>query len=133
MSQIGEEIRWSYRQRDWREYVKYHAARDPNRAFVSATRPLEVSDPAQAVIRYNEAMGRMYDYETLIGGRSGDDQILDRLTLCLWRLGRYQELIDSVEGFIGRFPEAKSSLMTGILRRREKAARKVLPIDRVVN
>jgi hypothetical protein len=75
----------------------------------------------------------MYDYETLIGGRSGDDQILDRLTLCLWRLGRYQELIDSVEGFIGRFPEAKSSLMTGILRRREKAARKVLPIDRVVN
>jgi DNA polymerase III epsilon subunit family exonuclease len=133
VSQIGEEIRWSYRQRDWREYVKYHAARDPNRAFVSATRPLEVSDPAQAVIRYNEAMGRMYDYETLIGGRSGDDQILDRLTLCLWRLGRYQELIDSVEGFIGRFPEAKSSLMTGILRRREKAARKVLPIDRVVN
>ncbi len=133
VNEIGEEIRWSYRKRDWREYVKYQAARDPNRTFVSETRPLEVSDPAQAVSRYNEAICRMYEYEKLIGGRSGDDQILDRLTLCLWRLGRYQELIDAVESFMGRFPEAKSSLMAGILRRKEKAARKMLPLDRVVN
>lgn len=130
---IGEQIRWSYRQRDWREYVQYHAARDPNRAFVSETRPLEVSDPTQAVIRYTEAMGRMYEYEKLIGGCAGDDHILDRLTLCLWRLGRYQELIDCVEIFKGRFPEVKSSLMAGIVRRQEKAACKVLPTDRVVN
>jgi DNA polymerase III epsilon subunit family exonuclease len=130
VGEIGEEIRWSHRQRDWREYVKYHAARDPNRAFVTETRPLEVSDPAQAVIRYNEAMSRMYEYEKLIGGRTGDDHILDRLTLCLWRLGRYQELIDCVGCFTCRFPEARSSVMAGILRRKEKAACKVLPIDR---
>ena len=128
VGEIGEEIRWSYRQRDWREYVKYHEARDPNRAFFSETRPLEASDPAQAVIRYNESMVRMYEYEKLIGGRTGDDHILDRLTLCLWRLGRYRELIDSVEHFQGRFPEAKSSLMAGILKRKEKAACKVLPV-----
>ncbi len=133
VSRIGEEIRWSYRQRDWHEYVKYHAVRDSNRVFVSETRPMEISDPTRAVIRYNEAMDRMYEYEKLIGGRTGDDHILDRLTLCLWRLGRYQELIDCVEFFKGQFPEARSSLMTGILRRKERAARKVLPIDHVVS
>jgi DNA polymerase III epsilon subunit-like protein len=131
VGEIGEEIRWSYRQRDWREYAKYNAARNPNRAFVSETRLLEASDPEQAIIGYNEAIGRMYEYEKLIGGRTGDDHILDRLTLCLWRLGRYQELIDCVECFTGQFPDAKSSLMTGILRRREKAACKVLPVDRL--
>lgn len=133
VGEIGEEICWSYRKRDWREYVKYHAARDPNRAFVLETRPLEVSNPAQAVICYNEAMGRMYEYEKLIGGRKGDDHILDRLTLCLWRLGRYQELIDCVEYFRGRFPEAKSSLIANIIRRKEKAAREVLLIDHEAN
>ena len=133
VGEIGEEIRWSHRQRDWHEYVKYHAAREPNRAFVLETRPLEVSDPAQAVIRYNEAMSRMYEYEKLIGGRTGDDHILDRLTLCLWRLGRYQELIDCVGCFTGQFPEARSSVMASILRRKEKATCKVLPVGRVVD
>ncbi|MBW4043803.1 MAG: hypothetical protein HIU87_02250 [Acidobacteria bacterium] len=133
VDEVGEEIRWSYRPRHWREYERYHAARDPNRVFVSETRPLEASDPAQAVIRYSEALGRMYEYEKLIGGRTGDDHILDRLTLCLWKLGRYQELVDCVECFEETFPATKSSLMARILKRKEKAACKVSSIDRVLS
>ena len=131
--EIGEAIRWSHRQRDWHEYVKYHAARNPNRAFVLETRPFEISDLNQAVTRYNEAMTRMYEYEKLIGSRTGDDHILDRLTLCLWKLGRYRELMECVDYFEGRFPEAESTLMVGIRRRRERAARKLSPMDRNIN
>lgn len=133
VGEIGEEVRWSYRKRDWREYAKYHAARESNRTFVSETRRLEVSDPAGAVRRYREAIGRMYEYEKLIGSRTGDDHILDRLTLCLWKLGRYRELIDCVESFRGQFPDAESSLMAAIVRRSAKAACKVSPIGQVVN
>lgn len=131
VSAIGADIRWSTRPRDWREYAKYHAARDANRAFVAETRPLEVNDPAQAVSRYIEAMGSMYEYEKMIAGHWGDDHILDRLTLCLLRLGRYQELIEYVEYFKGRFPEVNSSIMAGILKRKAKAEGKLQPTNRL--
>ena len=117
----GEEFSRSTVSPDWRTAVKYHAARDANRAFVAETRSLEVSDPAQAVIRYSQAMGRMYEYEKLIEGRWGDDHILDRLTLCLWKLARYQELIDCVSEFAGQFPGVQSTIMAGILKRKSKA------------
>lgn len=130
---VGEDIRWSSRPRDWREEVKYNAARNANRAFVADTRPLEVSDPALAVTRYTEAMGKMYEYERLIAGRWGDDHLLYRLTLCLWKMGRYQELIDCVEHFTGRFPEVKSTIMVGVLKRKAKAACKLSATAHLAN
>jgi len=125
VKEIGEKVAWSTPSPDWRVAVKYHAARDANRAFVAETRSLEATDPAQAVIRYTEAMGRMYEYEKLIAGRWGDDHILDRLTLCLSKQARYQELVDCVEQFVGLFPDVESSIMTGILKRKTKAEHKL--------
>jgi hypothetical protein len=71
-------------------------------------------------------MVRMYEYEKLIFNFHGDDHIIDRLTLALAKLGRYDELVDCVDEFMERFPEAQSSIMTSVLRRKEKAASKVL-------
>jgi DNA polymerase III epsilon subunit family exonuclease len=129
VSRIGEEIQWSTPQLHWREAVKYNAVRDANRAFVAETRPLEISDPAQAVTRYEEAMVRMYGYEKLFATDRGDDHILDRLTLCLWKSTCYRELVDRVNEYVGAFPQAKSSLMDSVLKRSTKAAAKLLPSD----
>jgi hypothetical protein len=60
-----------------------------------------------AVELYRQAMLALYDYENIVmehglvaelkGPRlGGDDNILDRLTLCLFRLGRYKDLADAV-------------------------------------
>lgn len=67
----------------------------------------------------------MYEYEKLIFSNYGDDHILDRLTLVLGKLERYQELIDGVDEFVARFPEAHSSAMTAIMKRKQKAESKL--------
>lgn len=126
VSKIGERVRWDVPNVDWRVSVQYHALRDANRAFLAQTRAVEAADPELAVTRYREAMVRMYEYEKLIFNFHGDDHIIDRLTLALAKLGRYDELVDCVDEFMERFPEAQSSIMTSVLRRKEKAASKVL-------
>ena len=79
----------------------------------------------QAISRYAEAMARMYDYEGTLDGRYANAQILDRLTLCLWKTDRYSELIDSVEKFVRTFPDVESSLMAAVLKRKERALCKI--------
>ncbi len=121
-SSIGQPIVWDWPPIDWRVMVKFNEARDANRAFCAETRPLETTDPALAVTRYTDAMSRMYEYGKLVDGRWGDELILDRLTLCLWKLARHQELVGSVDEFLRRCPQSgASTLMLRILRRREKA------------
>ncbi len=122
---IGERIEWEAPPVDWRVSVQYNAERDTNRAFVAETRALEATEPALAVNRYREAAARMYKYEKLIYNLHGDDHILDRLTLVLGKLGRYEELINCVNEFVTKFPEAQSSIMTGILNRKRKAESKI--------
>ena len=124
-SKIGERINWEVPKVDWRVSVQYHKQRDTNRSFVAETRAFEASDAELAVTRYREAMARMYEYEKLINSCHGDDQILDRLTLVLGKLGGHEELVRSVDEFTERFPETHSSVMEGILKRREKAESKL--------
>jgi hypothetical protein len=115
---------------------QYWAAKKANEAFVAETRPLETSNPALAIERYQEAMRRMYEYESLAleGGLvadlnremgmeeyRGDKKILNRLTLCLWEQGRYRELVDSVDTFVKLYPRLWGPVMDGILKRKTKA------------
>jgi len=126
VTKIGERVLWDVPKVDWRISVQYHAHRDANRAFVAETRALEAADPDLAVSRYREAMARMYEYEKLIFNYRGDDHIIDRLSLVLSRLGRYEEVIECITEFEQRFPDAQSSIMTSVRRRREKAETKLL-------
>lgn len=122
---IGEQIDWKLPPIDWRVMVKYNEARDANRAFVHETRAFELADPAEAAARYALALERMYEYEKLVDFRFGDDRILDRLTLCLWKTRRYSELVRIVDDFVRSFPDKRSSLMSAVLTRRLKAASRV--------
>ncbi len=125
VSKIGQKVCWEYYPLDWRVSDEYNKARNANLAFCAQIRPLESSDPMQAISRYAEAMARMYDYEGTLDGRYANAQILDRLTLCLWKTDRYSELIDSVEKFVRTFPDVESSLMAAVLKRKERALCKI--------
>jgi|GEM_PF-2045562 len=135
-------VNWdnSERQFDYPALERFHAARNANRAFVAETKPLESTNIEQAVERYKQAMVRMYEYESITlehglipemltgsfqcGG--GGINILDRLTLCLYRLGRGRELSEAVDDFLRRFPEAAGlGMMQPVLKRRERAKRKI--------
>lgn len=93
------------RDTDFAACDRYWAAKKANQKFVADTEAFESSDPSQAVERYRQALAEMYNYSAIVLERGlvaelraeifrsgGDDNILDRLTLCLFRLGRYEEL-----------------------------------------
>lgn len=126
VSTIGERVRWEYHPLDCDVTAQYNIKRDANRAFCAETRHLEATNLAQAVSRYTEAMERMYEYEAKVDGRYADAFILDRFTLCLWKSERYNDLVDAVDRFAGRFPEVESSLMTTVLKRRDRAKSKLI-------
>lgn len=121
---------------DYKAIEQYWAAKKANAIFVAETRQLELSSPVLAVERYQEAMQKMYDYESLVLERGlvadldremgmeeyrGDKKILDRLTLCLWKQGRYRELVNSVDTFVKRYPRLWGPMMDGILKRKTKS------------
>jgi hypothetical protein len=123
---------------DYKAIDQYWAAKKANQAYVAETRPLETSNPPLAIERYQESMRRMYEYESLILERGlvadlnremgmeeyrGDKKILDRLTLCLWRQERYQELVASVSEFAKLYPRLWGPTMDAILKRKTKAER----------
>lgn len=139
MSKYGPQLaNWqnSGRDFDYKTIEQYWAAKKANAAFVSETRPLETSNPMLAIERYQEAMRRMYEYESLVLEHGlvadlnremgmeeyrGDKKILNRLTLCLWKQGRYKELLDSVDTFIKLYPRLWGPMMDGILKRKAKS------------
>ena len=143
ISRYGKQlVNWdnSERQFDYPALERFHAAGNANRAFVAETKPLERTDMEQAVERYKQAMLRMYEYESITLERGlipemisgsfqcggGGINILDRLTLCLDRLGHDRELNEAVDDFLRRFPQAAGlGMMQPILKRRERAKRKM--------
>lgn len=86
---------------------RFHALQSENRERIARARQLERSEPQLAVAAYYEALQRIAAYaklkteEGLLGGLldeeraevgySGELAVLDRLTLCLVRLGRGSE------------------------------------------
>ncbi len=102
---------------DYQALERYNKLRDENRRFVAETRPLEKTDPAQAVIRYRMALTAMRKYEAITTERGlvaemgvepdwGDPNILDRLTLCLIKMKRPEEAIAEADSYFADFPSA---------------------------
>ncbi len=99
-------INWG-RDYDVKALDRYHALRDANRSLIQSARSLEKTDPARAVALYVRAVEAISEYAPisyesgLVGqllreqaqelGFSGELEALDRLTLCLVRLGRASE------------------------------------------
>jgi hypothetical protein len=111
---------------------RYLQARKTNQELMAEARPLEATDPEKAIAEYRRAMLAMYEYERIVietgliaelmGDRNkGDAHVLDRLTLCLSKLGRHDELDAAVVEFQGRFPNCyPSTTLTAILKRHNR-------------
>jgi hypothetical protein len=129
------------RQIDLAANNRYLAARKENQELMAEARPLEASDLEKAIEKYRQAMLAMYEYENIVtetgliaelmGDRNkGEVKILDRLTLCLFKLGWYDELDAAVIEFQGRFPNCfRSTVLTAVLKRQKRAQtlRETLP------
>jgi hypothetical protein len=107
---------------DYAGLERFHKLRDANRAFVAETRPLEQTAPETAIERYRQALVAMFEYESiehehglmaeLIGPRDcGEPVVLDRLTLCLIRIGRAAEAVSEADRYFVRFPGALTMVM----------------------
>jgi len=119
VGKLGKKIRWST---TWLIDSTYVQAKNANGELYRAAREIEDTDPAKAIDLYAEANQRMFEYEKRVGSREADPIFLNRLTLCLFKLARYQEVIDHTKQFAGQFPDTQSSIMAGILKRSEKAS-----------
>lgn len=92
---------------DYDALERFHSLRNANRSLIQITKTIEKTDPERAVAQYIRAIGLIDEYASiryekgLIGqlmdeernerGISGEIEALDRLTLCLIRLGRPNE------------------------------------------
>ena len=137
----GQLINWVNpgRDFDFAALGRYHQLRDENRRFVEETRPFESLRLEHAVTRYREALETMRVYEAMtlerglvaemkVGPDWGDPNILNRLTICLVKLGRNEEAITAVGKYFNEFPSAgRLSLGKQILKRIEKLRAKMAP------
>lgn len=100
---------------DYQALDRYHKLRNTNRALIQQTKPIEKRDLAQAVNLYVQAIeataqyasisyekglvGKLLDEEDAEIGRNGEIEALDRLTMCLIKLGRATEAATHVNGY----------------------------------
>lgn len=124
------------RQFDYAALERFHALRDATTSFISATRPLESSDPELAVNRYRQAIEQVHEYSAIsyetglvadlreeVGEPAqGDVAPLDRLTLVLRRLGRFAEIVESVDAYFARYPDSVTPKHAVFKRRAEAVA-----------
>ncbi len=140
ISECGEQlVNWINpgRQFDLDALAEYHRARDANRQFVTETKAIEATNLACAVDRYRTALQRMREYESMtlergliaelaVGPDWGDPNILNRLTLCLQKLGLHRDLLEEVDRYFAEFPSARSmSIGKQVVARAEKSRAKL--------
>jgi len=123
---------------DFKLLEHYHALRDANRRLIQETKALESTQPNLAVEQYKKAIEKTSEYafldfeQGLVGqllreeanelGRNGELEALDRLTLCLIKLGKSSEAGEHTGAYFSRFKRdllLKSS--EKIIKRIEKA------------
>lgn len=119
----------------------YHTLRDANLALIDNAKVMEKSDIEAAVDMYMRAISNIDDYvdieyeSGLVGqlrreesaetGKWGEVVVIDRLSLCLIRLGRAEEAASHVESYFGKFvADARSATGERVWKRIEKALSK---------
>jgi hypothetical protein len=129
---------------DFDAVAKYHRARNANRELIMSARSKERTDLEDAVRVYCQAIEAIPEYATisyesgLLGqllaeeaaefGINGELQALDRLTLCLTRLGRAEQALREAEKYFALYKrDLQLPGATRIRKRVEKALAKALP------
>jgi tetratricopeptide (TPR) repeat protein len=112
---------------------EYHRLNRANRSFVNETRPMERSDPAEAVARYQRALATLLECRELARAKrlevygfalNQTDAIpIDRLTRCLVNAGRLDEAAKELDKFIEEFPHARDMTLLKAARKRVDTAR----------
>lgn len=120
IAEFGEQlVNWinPRRQFDYEAINDYHRLRNENKQYIEYARGLEASNLAGAIECYRTAMQVMRTYEAMTlerglvaelraGPKSGDPDILNRLTLCLQKLGRHAEVVAEADRYFAEFPAA---------------------------
>ena len=104
---------------DFKASAHYHELRNANLALIAQAKDKEKTDLGGAVTLYKQAIERLAEYakiqpdKGLVGklldeeieevGLRGELQILDRLTLCLVRLGRGSEASAAATSYFARY------------------------------
>ena len=128
------------RKTDFEQLDKFHKLRDANRQLISTAREKEKSDPDEAIAMYYRALasidsyaninyeggliGRLIEEERRENGISGELLVLDRLSLCLVRVGRGAEARKVAEDYFAKYrADAALKAAAPIKKRVAKAAR----------
>ncbi len=128
---------------DFKLLEHYHSLRNANRKLIQETKTLESTEPNLAVEQYKKAIEKTSEYafldfeRGLVGqllreetdeiGRNGELEALDRLTLCLIKLGKVSEAAEHTAEYFALFKRdllLKSS--EKISKRIEKALNRAL-------
>jgi hypothetical protein len=107
------------RRSDYKLLDRYHALRDANRKLIQETKLLEKTNLEAAVKNYKTAIDKtdeyaFMDFESgLFGrllreeceelGRCGEPLALERLTMCLIKLGRVTEAVEASAAYFSRY------------------------------
>ena len=127
------------RKTDFEAIDSYHKLRKANLSLFAEGREKEKTAPEEAVALYRETLARVAEYASiqaergLIGqllneeiaetGLRGELQILDRLTLCLVRLGRDAEASEAAEQYFAKYrADLSLSVAAKIFKRVNKAS-----------
>jgi len=125
---------------DLEKLDQFHKLRNANRELIAAGRRLEKTDLEKALECFRNAIAAIA-YETIeyeggiVGqllredreecGRQGEWEAIDRLTLCLSKLGRGEEAMAAANDYYSRYALDKNmACFEGIMKRVWKAARK---------
>ena len=113
----AELVNWinSARSIDYEALEMFHGRRNANRALMQKARKAEKTNPEKAVEMYIETINAIEDYRTIQcegglvgrlikeetekGARFGEINAIDRLSLCLIRLGRAVEASERVKAY----------------------------------
>lgn len=122
MAQYGDElVNWVHmgRSTDFKALEKFHQLRDANRVLLAEAKALEKNDPQGAIDKYTQAIEaiksyafirsegglieKLLDEDTEEFGRSGEIEAIDRLTMCLCKLGRKAEAVEQAQRYFAMY------------------------------
>jgi hypothetical protein len=125
-----------YGDMDFEAAGEYNRLNHDNRMFVKETRAFERSDPTEAVVRYRRALATLSKCRELAHAKglaaygfqpNQTDAIpIDRLTVCLLKMGQAEEAATDLENFIDEFPHTRDMRLLRTARERIDRARRAI-------
>lgn len=113
---------------DFDAAAEYHRLNKATRLFVQESRSLERSDVTEAIARYRRAVNMLCECRNLAQAKGLEaygftvnqtDAIpIDRLILCLIKIGKVDEATTELDRFIAEFPHASQMTLVKVTRER---------------